>query len=170
MSQSLMSLTQEYQSIISKIIENGGELPAETEAQLANIETKMPAKVDAYAFVMDRLENEEEYWKAKAKEMQAVARGCENARDRIKENIKAAMIGLGQDELFGVDTRFKISNSKPKLVVDQNELTSEYITERKIYDPDTEKIIADLKAGKEVPGAHFEEVKGIRKYVNRGSK
>jgi hypothetical protein len=170
MSNSLYALVAESQNITSALIESGGQLSPELEEALINLEVKLPSKIDAYAAVLERMEMEEEYWKAKAKQYQSIAKGCLNVREKIKESLKTAAEALGSDELLGVDSRFKITNSNPKLIIDQQLLSEDYLVKKVIFEPDSDKIKDDLKAGKEISGAWFLNSKSIRIYANKGAK
>jgi hypothetical protein len=167
MSDSLRAIVAHSQSIIDQLAETDGELTPEMEAQLAQIDVKLPAKIDSYAHIMDRLENEEQYWKAKASQFNAVAKGLANTRARIKEALKDTMSIMGVDEIKGNDVRFKLSNAKPRLYLDESKIVDEYMQETIIREPNKVKIELDLKAGKEVPGAQFLESKSLRSYANR---
>lgn len=170
MSDSLYALVAESQNMTRQLIENGGILTDEMELAIRNIEVKIPAKIDAYASVLDRMELEEEYWKAKAKQYQAIAKGCANVRDRIKDALKTAAEAMQTDELLGLDVRFKVTNSNPKLMIDQQLLSEDYLTRKVIFEPDNEKIKEDLKNGKEIDGAWLNVSKSIRVYANKGDK
>ncbi|CAB4152619.1 Siphovirus Gp157 [uncultured Caudovirales phage] len=169
-SSSLRELVQSSQSIVEALIESNGELSPEMELQLQNLEVALPAKIDSYSFILEKLEAEEEFWKAKAKQLTAVAKGCSNVRDRIKESLKQAAVQLGKDELVGNDVRFKISNSKPKLVIDESQVDEAYkiiVTTKEI---DKKRIEEDLKLNVPVQGASLVETKSIRSYINKGLK
>lgn len=170
MSESLLALVSESQNMTKLLIESGGVLTAEMEAALANVEVKLPAKIDAYASVLERMEMEEEFWKAKAKQYQAIAKGCSNVRDRLKDALKLAAENLQTDELVGIEMRFKVTNTNPKLMVDQQLLSEDYLTRTVSFEPNNELIREELRAGKEVPGAWFSPSKSLRAYANKGAK
>lgn len=170
---SLLELTKNYQNIVNQIIESGGHLPAELEAQLSAVEVQHPEKVDAYSVVLERLKAEEAYLRSKAAEFEAVARGCKNAQQRLKDAIKNAASILGVDEIKGNDTRFKISESEPLLHVNTEQLSKEYCTEKQTILIEKEalrdKIELALKNGDEVTGASYKTVVTLRQYVNKSS-
>ncbi len=170
MSESLRSLVLQSQLIEEQLVESGGELSEELERALTTLDVKLPAKVDGCAVALERLEMYEEYWKAKAKQFNAIAKGLSSARDRFKDYLKTQAEALGTTELVGNEVRFKISNSNPKLVVDQLNLSSEYLIEKVVVEADTERIKEDLKAGKVIEGAKLETSKSIRVYANKGAK
>jgi Siphovirus Gp157 len=169
-SNTLIQLVQSSQSIVEQLIESGGELSPELSLALSNLEVQLPAKLDSYAFILEKLEAEEDFWKQKAKAMQAVAKGCSNVRDRIKENLKLAALEMKADELVGNDFKFKFSNSKPKLIIDESALDKAYTMQVVTTEIDKKRIEDDLKLGVPVVGAHLEETKAMRVYANKGAK
>ena len=112
---------------------------------------------------------EETYWKEKAEKYKAIAKGCDNARERLKDNLKFAAGILGTDELKGIDVKFKVSTLKPKMII-ESALDTKYFVQVITSVPDKEKLRKDLDAGVEVFGAHLEDVRSIRQLVNKGGK
>lgn len=163
---SLVELVDGMNAIMTQIIENNGELTPETEGMLFQVETQLASKVDSYAFIMDRLGVEVEFWKNKAAEYNAVAKSCDNLHDRLKNAIKGAMIALNQDAAHGIDFRFQLSRTKPRLCIDESKLPSAYKMQVIETRPDKDKINADLLLGVPIEGVHTEESYALRKYVN----
>ena len=166
MSDSLRALVAQSNEITSAIVAGNGVLSPEMEAAMTVVDQKLPAKIDGYAIIMERLEHEEIYWKGKAEFYAATAKTLDNKRKAMKENLKFAMNELGVDELKGVDVRFKLSNSKPQLVIKEEYLDAKYLKSETVTKPDRAAIEADLKAGIEVEGAMLLETKAIRHYAN----
>lgn len=171
--QSLGDLVTGFSHILERIAEAGGELTPELEALFDQVGGDLQVKADSYAFVMDKLEAEAEFWKARADSFARVSKSCDRLRDRMKDAIKAAMVQLKRDEIEGVDFRFKLStSSRPKLVLDEAILPAAWKMPVTELVPDKERIVTALDSGEAVPGARYEEVKSLRKYVNtkRGKK
>lgn len=164
---SLPALVKESQALFQALAESGGELTPEMESALSNIEVNLPAKIDGYKVMIDRAELEEAYWKKKADEFYAVATGMKNVQARLKESLKFAAIQLNQTELVGNDVKFKLSNSKPKLIIDSDKIDKAYTMQVTTTEIDKKRIEEDLKLGVPVTGAHLEETKSIRAYVNK---
>lgn len=164
-SNNLLEITAEIARIMVILAENGGELSTEIENQLDIFTGNLVEKVDSYAYLIDKLDSESEFYKKKADAFNRMAKSCNSLQDRLKERVKTALTILEKDEIEGDDFRFKLSTSKPKLIIDESILPSEY--KMIIYEADREKISKDLAEGKEIPGARFEETKALRKYINR---
>ena len=168
--QSLPQLVQSSHMLVQALLESGGELTAEIEQSLTEIDTKMPQKIDGYQAVLERLEIEGEYWSQKASDFAKMASGCKKARERLKDTLKHAMKELGTDELIGNDCRFKLSNSKPKLVINEVELDKAYYMQVTSTVVDRKKIEEEMAMGVPIAGVRLEEVKSLRPYLNKGSK
>jgi hypothetical protein len=165
--ESLPSLVSEALEITNAIIESGGEVTPELEARLNCNEVALAQKVDAYVMMSERLEQEEAYWKAKASEFSAIAKGFVQARERLKNNIKFAMNTLGTDEIHGGAYRYKLTKSAPKLVIqDEKQLPDEFMQTIVEKIPDKDKLLVALKDGFEIPGATLEDVQRLTPYKN----
>lgn len=163
----LPEIVAEAQRIIQALTESYGELSPELERSLDMNKMALAEKLDRYAFVDEKLQSEASFWKTKADVYRKIASGCENARERLRENIKRAMGELGKDEVKGVETRYVLVKMKDKLVLDQPEqLPPDFKMVIQSSVPDKEKIAFALKEGFEVPGAHLEPVVALRTYEN----
>ena len=168
--ETLPTLVTKSQSITNQIIENGGELTPELEEQLDNVTLDVGEKIDNYNFVMERIKIEETYWKSKADQMTRIARGCKNMRDRMKTSIKEAMKAMDTKEVEGFNYRFKLTNVKPKLIVDEAMLPVKYTKEVITHEANKERIREDLTEGIGVRGASLEQGHALRIYPNKGVK
>lgn len=163
---SLRAIVVQTKDIVSLLVENGGEMNEQIEAALISLEDRTPAKIDAYAVVMERMQMESEYWKSKADYYAKVGKACANVREKLRENLKYAMEQLGTREIAGRDVRFRLSPTTPKLVIAESLLDSEYFKTETIRTPDKDRIKEDLKAGKQIDGATLMESFAVRQYAN----
>jgi hypothetical protein len=163
----LVTLASNMGAILAELGEAGGELSPKIEAMLDDVGKDLAQKTDSYVMVMDKLEAESEFWKAKADAFTKVARGCANVVQQMKDRIKMAIVLTGEDEVRGGDFRFKLSPSQPRLTIDERELPEEWLMVVTTKVPDKERIRMALDAGEEIPGAALEQTKTLRKYVNK---
>lgn len=163
----LYEIIQQTTNVIQAIMENGGELTPELEQALSNIQLQYAEKVDGYQFFIERVEKEKEYWQEKAEYYFKIAQSLDVLRSKLRNNIKQAMLILQQDVAKGNDTKFKLVNHKPKLIIDETLLEPKWIMEVKTLVPDREKIRACLESGMEIRGARLEEVHQLRSYANK---
>lgn len=166
-SKSLIALVKEAQTLFQVLAENGGELTPELETMLANIDVKLPEKIDAYKVMLDRAEAEEAYWRKRADEMQSIARGLANLQASLKDRLKFVARETNQSELVGHEYKFKIANGKSKLVIDEKKLDTAYMMQVVTQEIDKKRIEEDLRIGVPVAGASLEETKSIRAYLNK---
>lgn len=164
---SLSTLVVEMAQIEAQIVEAEGEITPAIEAMLASVQTDLAFKVDGYAFFMDKLKINAGYWKDQAEISYRVSKSLLNVEERLKGGIKFAMQALNTDEVKGVDVRFKLSKSKPRLLLEETMLPAEYKMVVTEMVPDKEKIHHDLGVGIEIPGAKLEESFSLRKYPNK---
>lgn len=162
----LAILVADMSLILGRIVEAGGELTPELEAAFDNVGSQLQEKADSYAFFMDRLDAEAEFWKQKAESYSRVSKSCKALRERLNDSIKSAMQVLNTDEIQGVDMRFKLSRAAPKLIIDEAFLPSSFKMQVIETVPDKTKIKNALEVGTEIPGVKQESVFTLRKYIN----
>lgn len=168
-SKSLREIVNITSNIENMLIEANGEITEEIEQLLAIKDVQLPQKVDSYSLITDRFEKIEEYYKIKAAEFMAISKAASKVQDRLKEGLKLAMKDMGITELNGIDYRFKLSASNPKVVIDdESQIEDAYCAF--VKKPESKRIAEDLKLGLPVKGAHLEPSYSLRKYLNRGDK
>lgn len=169
MNKSLAIIVQEKNLIEQMLIESCGELTPELEQALAISNLELPEKVDSYSWKMDFLKSAAEFYKEKAEFFSKVSKSLSSASDRMKDGIKDAMKALTVDEIQGNDIRFKLSKTKPRLIVENEEFLKDYFKEVKTMVLEKDKLTEDLKIG-EVKGARLEDSFSLRTYANNSQK
>lgn len=167
---SLASLNEDFLRLQQLLISNGGEISEEIDKLLIVDEEMLSVKADSYAHVIERLEDEETYWKNKSDQYAKVGRSCATARQRLRDAIKNAMVFRGIIEIEGEDCSFKLTASAPKLVINQSELPPQYLIETVTVEPLKEALKLALKRGETISGAHLEPVTALRTNIKRGGK
>jgi hypothetical protein len=117
---------------------------------------------------MKRLEASAAMLKQRAEEFATAARTLENTQKRMKERIKTAMQVMQVSELRGHDVVYKLSQSAPKIVIDQDALPIEYIKTTVTYEADKEKISDHIKSGISIDGVSIQDVSRLTVSVNKG--
>lgn len=164
----LYEIVSQAQAIERAIAEAGGELTPEIEKVLMNVDLSLSAKVEGYAQVIDHLDNEALFWAKRAAEADKIAKSIQNAKKRLNERVKEAMIALGKKEVEGETIRFQLVENKGSLVIDETKLPQTHKMQVTEWVADKEKIRADLEALQEVPGAELKGGYALRKYAARG--
>lgn len=160
----LLNLSEDSARIEREIIENGGELTPELNAELESVGTALAEKIDSYYWRIKQLEAKAEFFKERAKEFSAVATSMNKYVKTMNERIKISMLNLGEKELKGDKFKFCISATKAALVVDVALLPDRF----KIisYSADGDRIRNCIESGEEVPGARLEQNWRLDKRVN----
>lgn len=168
---SLLQITSEVNQLEQMLIEGGGEITETIESMLAIRDISLPEKVDSYSFVLQRLESNAQFYKERAAMFQNAAKTIENAQKSLKDRLKIAMHELQVTELAGNEVKYKLTASKPKLVIEDVEMIPlKYKREVISTEIDKEKIEQDLRENIEVIGAKLEPVFALRQSVNTKGK
>lgn len=167
---SLVAVAAEMGEILNQLAENGGELSEVLEQAFDLTGEQLVEKADKYALFMERLENEAEFWDAKAKSYQKVSRSCKSLKERLNNNIKVAMQLMETDEVQGTEVRFKLSRSNPKLVIEESIIPDAWKMQVVEVVPDKKRIGEALETGEQIPGAKYEASFSLRKYINARKK
>lgn len=162
---SLRSLVADHSDLIMDIIENEGELDEASEKALLDITGDIENKVDGYAVLVERIELEEKYFKAKSDEVLIIAKRLSNLKNNLKDNVKSAMLDMDVKKLVGDNMAFTLVRGKPSVEVDEERLPAKYLSETITYRADKKLIGDELKEGKEIDGARLIESYSLRKKV-----
>jgi hypothetical protein len=168
---SLLELVSRAASLEEMLIQSGGEITPELEAELAITEISLPEKIDGYSLVIDRMDSIAEFYKRKADMILKLSRAASNVSDRCKFNLKSAMQTLGTEEILGFDVKFKLVNSNPSCVIDDESIIDgAYIITETITKVDKKRLTEDLKLGIPCAGARLERGVSLRQYANNPAK
>lgn len=169
MSTTLLRRAEEKRALYQLIQEAGGEIGPILDQWESEITTNLKEKADNCNSLIESIELEESYFREKSKQCSEVARTLANARERLKDRIKYVMISTGVNEIEGNEIRFKLSNTKPALVLDEATLPVSWKMEIITIEPDKERIRAALEQGEFIPGATLKESHALRVYINKRS-
>lgn len=164
---SLQSLVGEASAIERGLVESGGEITPEVEAWISSLNLEVAAKVDAYHFVIERTELNAGHWAAMAEKYGRVAKALSNTSSRMKSRLKQAMMDMGKAEVLGETVRYRLQNSAPSMIIDQESLPAEFLMQKIELVPDKERIKAAVKQGREIPGVTLTKSFALRDYVNK---
>lgn len=164
--QTLPALLKEAHAIEELLIETDGELnPILTEWMTIN-EVNLQVKVDAYKFVLDKLDLSIEFYKNKEDEIKKIRKLYENQIERMKSNLKNTMYLFSSDELKGIQYRFKLIKSKARVVIENEALLPiQYCREIIKYEPAKDDIKKAIEEGIQVPGAYLDQSYSLRCFI-----
>ena len=146
----LYEIGLEYQRIMAKIQEQGGEVLPEDEEALDAVEGSKAEKYEAYCKMIMQLKSDAQVFKAEKDRFADKQRSAERTADKLKERLAYSMQSAGEEKYK--TQLFTLSFRKSESVeVDETLLPDEY---KKVeYSPDKTKIKEALKQGIDVTGA-----------------
>ena len=151
---SLVQIAFEYQSVLDLIMESEGEVTPEIENFLNLSGKELTEKIDAYGFILDRLELEEVNLKNKLDVLRKKKTTTENLIDKIKSNLISVMGQMQTNRIEGDKFTFTTKPTRGIISVsDVLVLSPEFIITKTDLVADKEKIREALSAGRPVAGA-----------------
>lgn len=155
----LYELTDNYLKVL-ELIENGEEGLEDT---LESINDAIELKADGYARIIRNLEANAVALKTEIDRLTNRRRSIENSIDRLKENLKNAMIATGKEkiktDLFNVTV---VNNPVAVNVIDEKLIPEEYFKVEIIRKLDKLSLRDAIKNGEEIQGAELTQGKGLR--------
>lgn len=156
MSESMLSLVNNYKVIALKIAENGGEIPSDLEPLFDNLALSIQEKAQNYAIVIQEIEDLAISYKRLADEFSSRAKALEARKENLRSTLKTAMLATGNEVIETDYYKISLRTSNPKLIVDEDSLPAKYFQVKQTFATDTQKVKDDLAKGVHVPGATLE--------------
>lgn len=155
----LYELTDNYLKVL-ELIENGEEGLEDT---LESLNDTIELKADGYARIIRNLEANAVALKTEIDRLTNRRRSIENSIDRLKENLKNAMIATGKEkiktDLFNVTV---VNNPVAVNVIDEKLIPEKYFKVEIIRKLDKLSLRDAIKSGEEIQGAELMQGKGLR--------
>ena len=150
----LYNLTSDYENILNMLYDEEIDEQMILDT-LESIEGEIEDKADGYAKIIKELEAKKNARKEEAKRLTDSAKVFENRVNTLKQNLFNSMKQIGKTKFATNLFSFNIvkNGGKQALTIDK-EVPEEYT--KTVVENDTDKIRADLEAGKELPFAHLE--------------
>lgn len=164
----LLKAIGEMNLITQEIIANGGELTPAMEEAMNEKDIVIAGKIDSYAYIWERSEIEEAYWKQKADEFSRVANALRAIRENLKFRLTYGIKAMGKTEVVGREFIFKFAKTSGKLIIlDEKAIPRKFKKTVKVVELDKAGIKAALTAKKKVKGAKLIMEPSLRKLVNK---
>lgn len=165
----LQQALQHADKIEQMLIESGGEITPEIQAEISINPKTITELVDTKYLSIERLDSSIDFFEKKENEFKALRLSLENAKKFINESIKQYMIDNDKKELAGSEYVFKLSSGKPKVnVVNEDKVPEVYKKQKIETTVDKIQIFEDLKKGLPVDGCVLEESYTLRKSIKKG--
>ena len=162
MKTTIYEIKNDYLELISKIIENEGEIDSETETALQINRTDLETKGINYAYVIKQLDADCDAIDLEVKRLNALKKVRSNAAERLKANISSAMQLFEVTELKTPLIKINFRNSESVEITNEAQLAEKFITTKTVITPDKKAIKEAIKAGEFVEGATISYNKNLQ--------
>lgn len=162
---------QHADRIENMLIESGGEITPEIQAEMSINPTTITELIDIKYVSLERMESTEDFFKKKAEEYYKISSSLKNAQKFIKDSIKDYMMLNDKEEITGSEYQFKLAGAAPVLeILDESKIGAAYKKDKIEVFTDKKAIIDDLKKGIPVEGCILKENYSLRKSILKGGK
>jgi len=157
----LVILSAEIEALL---VDSQGEITEAIENKLALRDELLPAKVESYAHIMEKMKALQQLYAKKANEFFKVAESCENIVDKLVERVDKAMTEMGVDQFDGIDSTFKRVKNPASLVITDESLIPESLLSiiPARTEPNKQAIKEALKGGEIIPGVELRQTTRIK--------
>ena len=153
------SLKENYLKVL-ELIEAGEE---NLEDTLESINDTIEVKAENYAKIIRNLEGNVNMLKAEVERLNSRKKSIEGNIDRLKENLKMAMILTGKEKIKTGLFNITVANNPVALnVFDESKIPENFFTYETIKKMDKSAIKDLLKAGQVIEGAELTQGRGLR--------
>jgi len=149
----IYEIKNEYQLIITDIINNDGEITPDQETALKINRADLETKGINYAYVIKQLEADCEAIDLEVKRLNALKKVRSNAAERLKANISSAMLLFEVEEIKTPLIKLNFRNSESVEITNEAQLAEKFITTKTVITPDKKAIKEAIKLGEVVEGA-----------------
>jgi hypothetical protein len=162
--QTLIALHSEYQAIVYNLLrlcelgDEGVDLAKLRDEAFA----KLVEKADSYGFVIEQLESFGEQCKRRVEEWQKGVKASRSAIEGLKFRMRYILSQMDEQKITGSEFEFYLTKPTEKFEVDDTLLPKEYKKAVLVYERDEDKIEADMKEGKEIPGVTKKQSQQLR--------
>jgi len=157
----IYELTSEYQELLA-LAEEGDLDPQMLADTMESVGAEIEDKADGYAKVLAQLTADIDGIKAEIARLTEKKNSLEANVKRMKETLQYAMQVTGKTKFKTGLFSFGIQKNPPSAALDDEKLLPAWYFIPQDPKIDKRSILDDLKAGKEVPGAHLEQSESLR--------
>ena len=137
-------------------IENKDLDPEVLVDTIKSLELTRDQKLDGAAGLSDKYDSEIQWAKKKMAELKKFVKIQTNKKNRLNQFLTDAIDNAGEKEIQTEHHILKPRNYRDSVIVEEiRKLPIDYVVEEKTIKADKKKLYEDLKAGKEITGAHL---------------
>lgn len=149
----IYDIKNEYQLIISDIINNDGEITPDQETALQINRADLETKGINYAYVIKQLDADCDAIDLEVKRLNALKKVRSNAAERLKANISSAMLLFEVEEIKTPLIKLNFRNSESVEITNEEVLADKFLVVKTTTSPDKKAIKDAIKNGEVVEGA-----------------
>jgi hypothetical protein len=162
MKKSLYQIEKEYLDIAEQLIETEGEVTPEIETALAISEHELEVKAVNYCFIVKEIESDIDTIDTEIKRLQSLKKQRESAVERLKGNIKNAMLIFGVKEIKTALLKINFRKSSQVVVEPLADLPKEFLRVKTTIEPDKKSIKDYLENGGKIEGCYIAENQSLQ--------
>ena len=137
-------------------IENKDLDPEVLVDTIKSLELTRDQKLDGAAGLSDKYDSEIQWANDRIKELREFVKIQTNKKNRLNQFLTDAIDNAGEKEIQTEHHILKPRNYRDSVIVEEiRKLPIDYVVEEKTIKADKKKLYEDLKAGKEITGAHL---------------
>jgi len=158
----IYQIKNEYQLIISEIINNEGEITPELETALTINKEQLQSKAVDYSYVIKQLDSDCEQIDAELKRLQQLKKVRTNLAERLKNTISDAMNLYEVEKIETPLIKLSFRNSESVEITNESQLDACFIVTKMVSTPDKKAIKDAIKSGMFVEGATISYNKNLQ--------
>jgi hypothetical protein len=158
----IFKIQEEYLQLMEVLIENGGELTPEIETSLQITEKELQEKAIGYSYVIKQLDSDVDVIDSEIKRLTDLKKSRNNAKERLKDTLKNAMITCGIEEIKSATLKINFRKSESTEIENEALIPAFYWVTKEVRTIDKAAIKKDIKFGLNIPGAYISENKNIQ--------
>lgn len=158
----IYAIQNEYQLIISEIINNEGEITPEIETALTINKEQLQSKAVDYSYVIKQLDSDCEQIDAELKRLQQLKKVRTNLAERLKNTISDAMNLYEVEKIETPLIKLSFRNSESVEITNESQLDACFIVTKTVTSPDKKAIKDAIKSGVLVTGATISYNKNLQ--------
>jgi len=162
MNQSIYKIQNEFQLIISEVINNEGEITPELETALTINKEQLQSKAVDYCYVIKQLDYDCEQIDNEIARLNKLKKVRSNLTDRLKNTVSSAMQLFEVEKIETPLIKLSFRNSESVEITNESQLDPCFIVTKTVSSPDKKAIKDAIKNGEVVTGATISYNKNLQ--------
>ena len=158
----IYQIQNEFQLIISEIINNEGEITPELETALQINQSQLQSKAVDYSYVIKSLDSDCDAIDNEIKRLQQLKKVRTNLAERLKNTISDAMNLYEVEKIETPLIKLSFRNSESIEITNESQLDACFIVTKTVTSPDKKAIKDAIKSGVLVEGATISYNKNLQ--------